>query len=84
MMRQFLRRKLGRVFLLPRRMLACSDGPPLILGSGDPRQVAPPDGPAVGAGDLTVIARGADAHFEIAAHAAEETSLSIDHRHPCR
>jgi len=84
MMRQYLRRKLGRVFLLPRRMLACSDGPPLILGTGDPHRREPPEGAAVGAGDLTVIARGADANFEIAAHAAEETSLSIDHRHPGR
>ena len=83
-MRQYLRRKLGRVFLLPRRMLACSDGPPLILGTGELYRLAPPDGAAVGAGDLTVITRGADADFAIAAHAAEETSLSIDHRTPYR
>jgi hypothetical protein len=83
-MRHYLRRKLGRALSLPSRMLPCSDAASLILGTGDPHRVAPPDGAAVGAGDLTVITRGADADFEIAAHAAEETSLSIDHRHPCR
>ena len=65
-------------------MLACSDVLPLVRGTGAPRRLAPPDGAAVGAGDLTVITRGADANFEIAAHAAEETSLSIDHRPPYR
>ena len=61
-------------------MLACSDGPPLILGTGDPHQLAPPEGAAVGAGDLTVVTRSADADLARAAHAAEETSLLIDHR----
>jgi hypothetical protein len=83
-MRHYLRRKLGRAFSLPSRMLPCSDAASLILGAGDQHRVAPPEGAAVGAGDLTVITRAADANFEIAAHAAEETSLSIDHRHPCR
>ena len=81
-MRHYLRRKLGRAFSLPSRMLACSDGAPLILGSGDPHRVAPTDGAAGGAGDLTVVTRAADADFAIAAHAAEKTSLSIDHRTP--
>jgi hypothetical protein len=83
-MRQYLRRKLGRVFLLPRRMLACSDACVLVRGTGEPHRRAPPDGAAVGARNLTVITRGADANFEIAAHAAEVTSLSIDHRTPYR
>lgn len=83
-MRHFLRRKLGREFSLPSRMLPCSDGTPLILGTGDPHRVAPPEGAAVGAGDLAVVTRGADADFAIAAHAAEETNLSIDHRTPYR
>lgn len=65
-------------------MLPCSDGAPLILGSGDPHRVAPPEGAAVGAGDLAVVTRSADADFAIAAHAAEETSLWIDHRTPYR
>lgn len=83
-MRHYLRRKLGRASSLPSRMLPCSDAAPLILGSGDPQRVAPPEGAAVGAGDLAVVTRGADANFAIAAHAAEETSLAIDHRTPYR
>ena len=83
-MRHYLQRKLGRTFSLPSRMLACSDGAPLILGSGDPHRVAPPEGAAFTAGDLAVVTRDADADFAIAAHAAEETSLSIDHRTPYR
>jgi hypothetical protein len=79
-MRHYLRRKLGRVFSLPRRMLVCSDAILLVLGTGEPHRRAPPDGAAVGAGNLAVITRGADANFASAAHAAEETSLSIDHR----
>jgi len=79
-MRHYLRQKLGREFSLPSRMLPCSDAASLILGPGDPHRVAPPEGAAVGAGDLAVVTRGADADFAVAAHAAEETSLSIDHR----
>jgi hypothetical protein len=65
-------------------MLPCSDGASLILGTGDPQRVAPPDGAAVGAGDLAVVTRGANEDFAIAAHAEEETSLSSDHRTPYR
>ncbi len=65
-------------------MLPCSDGAPLILGTRDPHRVAPPEGAAFGAGDLAVVTRGADADFAIAAHAEEETSLSIDHWTPYR
>jgi hypothetical protein len=83
-MRHYLRRKLGRAFSLPSRMLPCSDGAPLILGSGDPHRVPPPEGTAGGAGHLAVVTRGADADLAIAAHAAEETSRSIDHRTPYR
>jgi hypothetical protein len=83
-MRQFLRRKLGRVLLLPCRMLACSDETPLILGTSDPHRFAPPEDAAVGAGDLAVITRGTDADFAIATHAAEAPSLLIDHRTPYR
>jgi len=83
-MRHYLRRKLGRGFSLPSRVLPCSDAAPLILGTGDPLRVASPEGAAFGAGDLAVVTRGTDADFAIAAHAAEETSLSIDHRTPCR
>jgi hypothetical protein len=83
-MRQYLRRKFVRVLLLPRRMLACSDACMLVRGTGEPHRLAPPEGAAVGAGDLAVVTRGADANFASAAHAVEETSLSIDHRTPYR
>jgi hypothetical protein len=83
-MRHDLRRKLGRAFSLPSRMLPCSDAAPLILGTRDPQRVAPPERAAFGAGDLAVVTPGADADFAIAARAAEETSLSIDHRPPYR
>jgi hypothetical protein len=63
-------------------MLACSDAPPLVLGTGELRRFTSPQGAAVGAGDLAVVTRSADADFAIAAHAAEETSLRIDHWTP--
>jgi hypothetical protein len=61
-------------------MLACSDARLLVLDSSEPHRLAPSDGAAVGAGDLTVITRGADADFPSAAHAAEQPRLLIDHR----
>jgi hypothetical protein len=61
-------------------VLACSDARRLVLDSGEPHRLAPSDGTAVGAGDLAMITLGADADFTIAAHAAEKTSLLIDHR----
>jgi hypothetical protein len=73
-MRQYLRRDLGRcTLLLPSRMLACSDELPLVRGTGEPHRIASPDGAAAGAGNLAVITGGADANFEIAARAAEKT-----------
>jgi hypothetical protein len=65
-------------------MLACSDACVLVRGTGEPHRRAPPEGAALGAGNLTVITHGADANFASAAHAAEETSFSIDHRTPYR
>jgi hypothetical protein len=61
-------------------MLACSDGPSLVLGTGELRRLTSPQGAAVGAGNLAAVTRSADADFALAAHAAEETSLLIDHR----
>jgi hypothetical protein len=78
-MRHSFRRKLG----LPSRMLACSLARALVDGASALHRRASPDGTAAGAADLTVVAARANADFDIATRAAEET-MAVDHLSPDR
>jgi len=78
-MRHYFRRKLG----LPSRMLACSFAGALVRGAGELHRRASPDGTAAGAADLTVVTARANADFDSATRAAEET-MAVDHLSPGR
>jgi hypothetical protein len=74
-MRHYFRRKFG----LPSRMLACSLEGVLVRGAGALHRRASPDGTAVaGAVDLTVVTVRANADFDPATRATEET-MALDH-----
>jgi hypothetical protein len=73
-MRHYFRRKLG----LPSCVLACSLARALVCGAGALHRRASPDGTAAGAADLTVVAASANADFDSATRAAEET-MAVDH-----
>jgi hypothetical protein len=78
-MRHYFRRKLG----LPSRVLACSLEGVLVRSASEQHRRASPDGTAAGAADLTVVAASANADFDIATRAAEET-MAVDHLSPDR
>jgi hypothetical protein len=78
-MRHSFRRKLG----LPSRVFACSLAGVLVCGASALHRRASPDGTAAGAADLTVVAASANADFDSATRAAEET-MAVDHLSPGR